>query len=65
MAQPEREGKMKYAAGSEKMLAYRRQIADIRRKMRDAQAAIEPQAVPDYGQPRGHELRSGHGLPLG
>ncbi|HXA37330.1 MAG TPA: DUF899 family protein [Steroidobacteraceae bacterium] len=39
---------MKYADGSEKMLAYRRQIADIRRKMRDAQASIEPQTVADY-----------------
>jgi predicted dithiol-disulfide oxidoreductase (DUF899 family) len=39
---------MKYAAGSEKMSSYRRQIADIRQKMRTAQAAIEPQEVADY-----------------
>lgn len=39
---------MKYAAGSEKMLAFRRQIADIRREMRTTLAAIEPQEVADY-----------------
>jgi len=39
---------MKYAAGSETMRAYRRQIADIRQKMRLAQAEIEPQEVADY-----------------
>ena len=39
---------MKYAAGSEKMSAYRRQITDIRQKMRAAQAEIEPQEVADY-----------------
>jgi predicted dithiol-disulfide oxidoreductase (DUF899 family) len=39
---------MKYAAGSEKMLAYRRQIADIRREMRTTLASIEPQEVSDY-----------------
>jgi predicted dithiol-disulfide oxidoreductase (DUF899 family) len=39
---------MKYAAGSEKMLAYRRQIADIRQKMRATLASVEPQEVPDY-----------------
>ena len=40
--------RMKYAAGSEKMLAYRRQIADIRREMRTTLASIEPQEVSDY-----------------
>jgi predicted dithiol-disulfide oxidoreductase (DUF899 family) len=40
--------KMQYAAGSEKMSAYRRQIADIRKKMRAEQAAIEPQEVANY-----------------
>ena len=39
---------MKYAAGSEKMSAYRRQIADIRQNMRATQAEIEPQEVSDY-----------------
>jgi predicted dithiol-disulfide oxidoreductase (DUF899 family) len=39
---------MKYAAGSEKMLAYRRQIADIRQEMRATLASVEPQEVPDY-----------------
>jgi predicted dithiol-disulfide oxidoreductase (DUF899 family) len=39
---------MKYAAGSEKMVAYRRQIADIRQKMRTTLASIEPQEVTDY-----------------
>jgi predicted dithiol-disulfide oxidoreductase (DUF899 family) len=39
---------MKYAAGSEMMVAYRRQITDIRQKMRAALAEIEPQEVADY-----------------
>ena len=39
---------MKYAAGSEKISSYRREIADIRQKMRTALAAIEPQEVADY-----------------
>ncbi len=39
---------MKYAAGSEKMRAYRRQIADIRQEMRATLAAVEPQEVADY-----------------
>jgi predicted dithiol-disulfide oxidoreductase (DUF899 family) len=39
---------MKYAAGSEKIRAYRRQIAAIRQEMRAAQAVIEPQEVADY-----------------
>jgi predicted dithiol-disulfide oxidoreductase (DUF899 family) len=39
---------MKYAAGSEKLTAYRRQIADIRREMRTTLASIEPQQVSDY-----------------
>jgi predicted dithiol-disulfide oxidoreductase (DUF899 family) len=39
---------MKYASGSERMGDYRRQIADIRQKMRTAQAEIEPQEVADY-----------------
>ena len=38
---------MKYTAGSEMMDAYRRQIADLRQKMRATQAEIEPQAVND------------------
>src|SRR5450755_2608431 len=42
------ESPMKYAAASERMRAYRRQIADIRREMRATQAAIEPQEVADY-----------------
>jgi predicted dithiol-disulfide oxidoreductase (DUF899 family) len=57
---------MKYAAGSEKMGAYRRQITDIRHKMRAAQAEIEPQEVADYefkapeGTVRLSELFGGH-----
>jgi predicted dithiol-disulfide oxidoreductase (DUF899 family) len=39
---------MKYAAGSEMMGTYRREIAAIRQKMRAAQAEIEPQEVDDY-----------------
>lgn len=39
---------MKYATGSERMGALRRQIADVRQKMRATQAEIEPQEVADY-----------------
>jgi predicted dithiol-disulfide oxidoreductase (DUF899 family) len=30
------------------LAAYRRQIAEIRKKMREAQASAEPEEVPDY-----------------
>lgn len=39
---------MKYATGSEMIKGYRREIADIRHKMRRAQAEIEPEQVEDY-----------------
>jgi predicted dithiol-disulfide oxidoreductase (DUF899 family) len=39
---------MKYETGSENMNAYRRQIAEIRQRMRATQADIEPQPVADY-----------------
>jgi predicted dithiol-disulfide oxidoreductase (DUF899 family) len=39
---------MKYPNGIEAMNGYRREIADIRRKMRATQAEIEPQEVADY-----------------
>lgn len=39
---------MKYTSGSEKINSYRRQIADIRQKMRTTLAAVEPQDVADY-----------------
>lgn len=39
---------MKYSAGAEAMNAYRREIADIRRKMRTTQAEMEPQEVANY-----------------
>jgi predicted dithiol-disulfide oxidoreductase (DUF899 family) len=39
---------MKYAAATEKMGAYRRQIAEIRQQIRKVQAEIEPQEVADY-----------------
>ena len=39
---------MKYSAGSEMMVAYRRQIADLRQRMRATQTEIEPQEVADY-----------------
>jgi len=57
---------MKYAAGAEKLVAYRRQIADIRQKMRDTLAEIEPHEVADYefktleGSVRLSELFGGH-----
>lgn len=39
---------MKYQAATEKMAAYRRQIADLRQQLRKVQAEIEPHEVPDY-----------------
>ncbi|MBL6751768.1 MAG: DUF899 family protein [Nevskia sp.] len=57
---------MKYAAASEKLQAYRQQIADIRREMRATQGAVEPQEVADYefktpeGSVRLSELFGGH-----
>jgi predicted dithiol-disulfide oxidoreductase (DUF899 family) len=39
---------MNYSAGSELISGYRREIADIRQKMRKAQAQVEPQSVADY-----------------
>jgi predicted dithiol-disulfide oxidoreductase (DUF899 family) len=39
---------MKYSTGSEMMSGYRREIGEIRQKMRKAQAEIEPQDVTDY-----------------
>ncbi len=39
---------MKYATGSDLINGYRREIADIRQKMRKAQVQIEPQEVVDY-----------------
>jgi predicted dithiol-disulfide oxidoreductase (DUF899 family) len=39
---------MKYATGSELISGYRREITEVRKKMRQAQAEIEPQAVGDY-----------------
>lgn len=39
---------MKYADVNGKLADYRRQIADIREKMRDTLAMVEPEAVKDY-----------------
>ena len=39
---------MKYNTGSEMMNGYRREITEIRQKMRKAQAEIEPQEVANY-----------------
>ena len=39
---------MKYSAGSQVLSDYRRQITDIRQRMRAAQAEVEPQEVSDY-----------------
>jgi predicted dithiol-disulfide oxidoreductase (DUF899 family) len=39
---------MKYSDAAEKLAGYRRQIADVRRKMRETQAAAEPEVVADY-----------------
>jgi predicted dithiol-disulfide oxidoreductase (DUF899 family) len=39
---------MKYRDAAEKLAEYRRQIADIRERMRTTQASIEPEEVQDY-----------------
>jgi predicted dithiol-disulfide oxidoreductase (DUF899 family) len=39
---------MEYRDASEKLSGYRKQIAEIREKMRAVQASAEPQAVQDY-----------------
>src|SRR5262249_3771957 len=39
---------MSYKATSEKLNEYRHQIADLRKKMRETQATIEPEPVQDY-----------------
>jgi hypothetical protein len=38
---------MSYKQTAEKLAEYRRQISDLRKKMRDAQASIEPEVVQD------------------
>ena len=39
---------MTYKQTSEQLARYRRQIADLRKEMRAAQAAVEPEEVEDY-----------------
>jgi predicted dithiol-disulfide oxidoreductase (DUF899 family) len=39
---------MSYKHTAEKLAGYRRQIGELRQKMRDVQAAVEPEAVKDY-----------------
>ena len=39
---------MKYAAATQKLTAFRQQIADIRKQMRTVQAEVEPQEVANY-----------------
>ena len=39
---------MTYKDSSEKLAAYRRQIQELREKMRAVQSAIEPEQVEDY-----------------
>jgi hypothetical protein len=39
---------MGYKETAEKLAAYRRQIADLRKKMRATQASVEPEEVADY-----------------
>jgi predicted dithiol-disulfide oxidoreductase (DUF899 family) len=39
---------MSYRSTAEKLAGYRAEIADLRKKMRDAQAAVEPEEVKDY-----------------
>ena len=40
--------KLNYSAGTEKLAVYRREIADLRQKIRTVQADTEPQVVQDY-----------------
>jgi predicted dithiol-disulfide oxidoreductase (DUF899 family) len=49
---------MSYRSATERLDSYRRQIAELRQKMRVVQAAIEPEVVKDY------ELRGAGGAPL-
>src|SRR4249920_2536188 len=42
------DGTMTYKQTSEQLAQYRRQIGELRRKMRAAQAAVEPEEVKDY-----------------
>jgi predicted dithiol-disulfide oxidoreductase (DUF899 family) len=46
---------MAYKQTVEKLTSYRRQIADLREKMREAQASVQPEEVADYefATPRG------------
>jgi predicted dithiol-disulfide oxidoreductase (DUF899 family) len=39
---------MQYRDSTQKLAAYREQIAELRRKMREVQAAVEPEQVADY-----------------
>ena len=39
---------MDYKGSAAKLAQYRKQIAELRAKMREVQAAIEPQEVQDY-----------------
>jgi predicted dithiol-disulfide oxidoreductase (DUF899 family) len=39
---------MNYRETSARLAEYRRQIADLRDKMREARATAEPEEVPDY-----------------
>ena len=39
---------MSYKHTAEKLADYRRQIRELRQKMRDVQAAVEPEPVKDY-----------------
>src|SRR5580658_1896737 len=42
------EGEMNYQDSAAELAGYRDQIAELRRKMREVQAAAEPGIVPDY-----------------
>jgi predicted dithiol-disulfide oxidoreductase (DUF899 family) len=42
------EREMTYQDSATKLAAYRDQIAELRRKMQEVQAAVEPETVPDY-----------------
>lgn len=39
---------MRYRDSTERLVAYRREIAALRDKMRELQATVEPEEVPDY-----------------
>jgi predicted dithiol-disulfide oxidoreductase (DUF899 family) len=49
---------MKYKQANERIVGYRRQIAELREKMRATQSAVEPEEVEDYAFQSGDGAKS-------